>query len=260
MKLSLLIWVFSLFAEAYVPNTRMILSRTVENSGSGGYQIEKEVKFSNPEIPVLKESWNLENERTLRLTVVPVGPKPAPKLTILWSGGQRHLLLGGTKETTRPSAENAERLFHFRTTDNFVQYLHQQSILQATSGNLDLARLNRAQGVVTWGLGKITEEGSDRLAPYLWIEQDRFVIRKVRFASKSELTADSFQVYAKGLHYPDVVTLAWDDQKVRLTTQSVSQKKFTPPFFQASQIEDSQEFMRLMAKWPVVSDFYKRFR
>lgn len=260
MKLIPLLICVGMWAQAYVPNTRMILQRTVENSGSGAYQIEKEIKFSNPEIPTLRETWQLENERTIRLTVTPVGVRPAPKLTILIAGGQKHVLNAGHKESTRIPVENAERMFHFRGTDNFVQYLNNIEVLNSTAGNLDLARLNRSQGVVNYGLGRPTEAGSDSTVPYIWIEQDRFVIRKVRFESKAEVMADQFQSYAKGLNYPDLVTVSWNDQKVRMTTLSVSLKKFTPQTFQSAQLEDSKDFNAAFAKWSVVSEFYKRFR
>ncbi len=260
MKPVLFALLFGLSAQAYVPTTRMILQRCVENSGTGSYQIEKEVRFSNPEIPAFREIWQIENERTLRLTVTPVGVQPAPKLTILYSGGQKHVLYGQQKETTRIPYENAERIFHFRGTDNLVQYLNNLQILTGTAGNLDLARLNRSQGVINYGLGKPTEAGSDKLAPYLWIEQDRFIVRKLRFDSKAELVADQFQSYSKGLQYPGQISITWGDQKARTTTSSVVLRKFTPQTFQSSQIEDSQNFNSSMSRWSAVLEFYKRFR
>lgn len=246
-------------AFAYIPPTRMILQRTTDNSGDGAYQIEKEVNFNNPEIPVFKETWQLESERLLRLTVTPVG-MPSAKLTILYAGGQKHVQYGTQKETTRIPFENAERIFHFRTPDNFIQYLNNIGVLTTTAGNLDLAKLSRSQGVVNYGLGKQTEAGSSSLAPYLWIEQDRFVVRKVRFESGAELTADLFQTYAKGLYHPSLINVDWADQKVRITTNSVVLKKFTPQTFQSNQLEDSQNFNTSFSKWSQVLEFYKRFR
>lgn len=245
---------------AYIPPTRMILQRTTDNSGEGAYQIEKEVNFNNPEIPVFKETWQLESEKLLRLTVTPVGVQPAPKLTILYAGGQKHVQYGSKKETTRIPLEHAERLFHFRTPDNFILYLNNLGVLTTSSGNLDLAKLSRSQGVVNYGLGKPTEAGSSSNEPYLWIEQDRFVVRKLRFESGAELTADQFQNYAKGLYHPSLVNVTWGDQKVRISTNNVSLKKFPAPTFQAAKLEDSQNFNTSFSKWSQVLEFYKRFR
>ena len=109
-------------AYAYVPPTRMILQRTVENAGDGTYQIEKEVHFSNPDIPTFRGIWQVENERAMKLTVIPVGVQPAPKLTILYTGVQKEILYGAKKETTRVPTENVERLFHFpsNTLDKII--------------------------------------------------------------------------------------------------------------------------------------------
>ena len=55
---------------AYIPPTRIILSRVSENAGNGTYIIEQEVQMSVGIEPIyLKETWVVENERTLRLTV-----------------------------------------------------------------------------------------------------------------------------------------------------------------------------------------------
>lgn len=265
MKLISVLLLFSVQVFAYIPPTRIILEKTVENSGSAAYQIEKEVRFSNPEIPNLKETWYIENDRTMRLTVTPLVPaQPGvvqPKFTALYLGNVKYVLWGANKEAGKISDEMTEKLFHFRRTDNFVQYLNQLHILTASQGNLDLARLNRSQGVVNFGLGKPTEEGSKMLAPYLWIDQDAFLIRKIRYDDSAEMTANLYQVFPKGLSYPMLTTLTWGDQKVRVNTLSVSMiKKFQPTVFQANQLEDSKPFQQNFSRWNAVIEFYKRFR
>ena len=265
MKLISILLLVSAQAFAYIPPTRTILEKTVENTGSAAYQIEKEVRFSNPEIPSLKETWYIENDRTMRLTVTPlVAAQPGviqPKFTALYLGGVKYVMWGANKEAGKVSEEMTERLFHFRRTENLVQYLYQLHILNVAQGNLDFARLNRSQGVVNFGLGKPTEEGSKSLAPYIWIDQDGFVIRKIRFDDNAEMTANLYQVFPKGLSYPMLTTLTWGDQKVRVNTISVSMiKKFQPTVFQATQLEDSKPFQQNFAKWNAVIEFYKRFR
>lgn len=255
-------------ASAYIPSTRVILEKTVENSGSASYQIEREVRFSNAEIPTLKETWYIENDRTMRLTVVPIsGPITTQlgltnaKLTILYLNGTRYTFTGTSKESSKVPEEMLERLFHFRRTDHFAQLLAQLRVLSGTQGNLDLAKLNRSQGVVNFGIGRPTEEGNKPVSPYIWIEQDAFVIRKLRFSDEAEVTASQYQIYPKGLLYPGLMNLSWADQKVKLATSNVIMtKKFQPTVFQVSSLEDSRAFQTGFSRWNAVTEFYQRFR
>lgn len=260
---------YSPLAFAYIPPTRVILEKTVENAGTASYQIEKEVRFSNSEIPTLKETWYVENDRTMRLTVTPIMPTPPgavlPKLTVLYINGIKHMMSGGSKETSKISDEMAEKLFHFRRTESFIQYLNQLHILNSSlsspQGNLELSRLNRSQGVVTFGIGRAGEEGRKGVSPYVWIEQDTFTLKRIRFSENTEMTANNYQAFPKGLNYPMVVNINWTDQKVRINTLSVSMiKKFQPTIFQSAQLEDSRLFQQNLSRWNAVIEFYKRFR
>ncbi len=260
MKVILTLVLWALTAQAYIPPTRTILQKTVENSGRASYKIVKEVRFSNSELPTLKETWLIQNERTFRLTVSPQGIPSAPQLDILYVGGQKYIMSQGHRESFKIPLEHAERPFHYRRTENFVQYLHSLQILSGVTGHLDLARLNRSQGVVNYGLGRPTEANDDRLAPYLWIEQDQFVIRKIRFNSKTELMASRYQKQPRQLVHPNLIVVSWDDQKARVSTLSVSTAKPTAKDFQSSQLADSRAFFETTSHWNSIVEFYKRFR
>ena len=261
MKLSILLSLFlTLPVFAYIPPTKVILEKTVENAGTTAYQIEKEIRFSNPEIPVLKETWYIENDRAMRLTVSPA-TGAGPRLTILYTGNAKTILISGSRTSTRILDEMSERFFHFHRTENFIQALSALHILTTTQGNLDLARLNRSQGVVNFGIGHPTDEGAKASSPYIWIDQDAFVIRKIRFNEDTELLANNYQIFPKGLNYPMITRLDWDQEKVKMTTLSVTMvKKFPPTVFQPTALEDSSAFLTSMSRWKPVSEFYSRFR
>lgn len=247
------------FVHAYVPPTRMILERLTDNSGNGGYELVKEVRLDSTVPLIFKEVWKIENERNLRLTVTPI-QSSAPALNILYTGGQKILINGRNREVSKMPLEMSERIFHFRTVDYIAAYLTNLQVLTSALGNLDLAHLNRAQGVVNYGLGKKTEADSSSLAPYIWIEQDRFVVRKVRYDSDIEMTADHFNSYAKGLTHPSDIGIKWKNMTARLRTLSVTSKKWPAPTFQSSTLEDSQKFLQNSLQDPVALDFYTRFR
>ncbi len=265
MKLISFILFCGVLANAYVPPTRAILEKTVENSGTASYQIEKEIRFSNPEIPALKETWYVANNKTIRLTVTPLAPAPAgtvnPKYTALYVAGVKYTLSGTSKETGKVPEEMPEQFFHFKRVDSLAQHLNKLGVLNSTQGNLDLARLNRSQGVINFGLGKPGEEGTKGTAPYVWIEQDAFVVKRVRFSQDTEMTANNYQIFPKGLNYPMVTNLTWADQKVRMNTLSVTMvKAFPPTVFQSANLEDSKDFQANFSRWNAVMEFYKRFR
>ncbi len=249
---------------AYIPPTRVILEKVSDNAGKAFYQVERNVRFSNPEIPILHESWSVESERALRLTVTPItraGDAPLPKLTFLYVKGLKYWNSNGSKVTGKISDEMLERFFHFKHSENLIQLLKQLGIISTAQGNLDLARLNRSQGVVTYGIGRPTDAGSRPTSPYLWVGQDTFLIRKIRFSENTELIANDYENFPKGLSYPMILHLNWSDQKVKMNTLSVSLvKKFKPTVFQSSQLEDIRPFENAFSRWSEVIEFYKRFR
>ncbi|MFN8845977.1 MAG: hypothetical protein ACK5V3_04285 [Bdellovibrionales bacterium] len=256
--LSVLIFI-CVHASAYIPPTRMILDKVSDNSGKSGYEIVKEVRI-NSSVPItFREVWQIENERTLKVSVTPVD-SPSASLHILYVGGQKIVLTEKGRETTKMPAELTERIFHFRTMENLAAYLSNLQILTHSTGHLDLARLNRAQGVVNYGLGKKSDSESSSIHPYLWIEQDRFVIRKLRYESGVELTADQFVVHPKGLTHPEVMNLTWNKKSARIKTLSVTAKKWTPQSFQPNSVQSSQSFLQSSMTDPLVQEFYTRFR
>ena len=248
------------FSSAYIPPTRVIFQKLTENSGAGGYEIVKEVHFNNPEAFPLKETWKIENERMFKVTVEPLSAAKKGKMQILYVNGQKAIISNQKKEISKLPIEHAERLFHFRNVENLAAYFTNLQVLSGASGNLDLARLNRAQGVITYGLGKKTAENSNSLLPYLWIEQDRFVIRKVRFENGTEVLTEAFQTYPKGLYHPQEINLKWADKSARIKTISVTLKKWPADTFQIKTLEDSQNFVSDQLVDATSQEFYKRFR
>lgn len=254
--------VFSFFfstAMAYIPPTRMLLEKLTDNSGKTGYEIVKEVRI-NATVPLIyKEVWQIENERTLRVTISPADAK-SPTMQILYVGGQKIIVNGKNRETRKMPIELTERVFHFRSAENLAAYLANLQILSSAIGNLDFARLNRSQGVVNYGLGKKSDSEASQLYPYLWIEQDRFVVRKLRYESGVEITADGYVSHPKGLYHPESISLMWGDSAARVRTLSVISKKWPPQTFQSSSLENSQSFLQTALSNPKAAEFYSRFR
>jgi hypothetical protein len=231
---------FLIPAVAYIPPARMILERTAENAGSGSYTIEQEVQFPNgPEPLVVKETWTIENDRSMRVTVTGLREqKDSLRLQILYAGGQRWIMRdGGRKESGPIPADFAERFFHWRTLDTAIMQLTALKIVPASALQKkplprrasdfkneipDYVRLSRSAGVVSWAFGLPASPSGAELTPGLWIEQDQFVIRKVRLPSQAEIIAENYTIYPRGLQFPKVRHMHWGTHSASIRVLSIT--------------------------------------
>lgn len=259
---------------AALPPARMIFQRTVDHSGSGTYVIEQEVQLPNgPEPLSLKETWVINDDRTMRVTVSALRePKDSVRLQILYAEGQRWILKGGQKSSGAIPADLTERPFHLRTLESAGTYFTNLKILPPRAldkkplarrsedikrESEDFVRLARIGGVVAWAFGTPTPPQGAAM-PGLWIEQDQFVIRKIRFSSEAEVAADLFTSYTRGLQFPKLRTLSWGGNTVSLRVLSVSGKG---PTLSLSSLDTPWRIQGLEpATQSVVEEFYTRFR
>lgn len=276
LSLTLSVW-------AYIPPSKMILQRTVENSGSGVYAIDQEVQFSNgTDTLSWREIWLVENERTMRLTVAP-SKEQSDKLKIqyVYNGGQKWSLGPSKKsESQKISEDFVERWFHFRHAENFQNALLQNKIISEVPKSLpapkkgkttdepkyepeNFVRLARSQNVVTYAFGETTPTQEEKLLPGLWIEQDLFLIRKIRWPNQAEITADDHAPYAKGLHFPKTRVLKWGPNTVTMKVLNVVPRKGNMNnFFQPQSLDYMTTFEGIQSSplKPMIEEFYTRFR
>jgi hypothetical protein len=253
-------------ASAFVPRGLLILGRTVENAGKGSYQIELEVQFPNGQENLsLKETWQIDNENNLRLTVVGMKDwRDKVLFSELVNGGSKQTASGSSRITT----EFLERYFHYRSVDNLAQSLIQMKIAPPAlltpkaiqvkkPGDFqaeNFVRLARAGGVVNYAFGAAAEGEQ----PGLWIEQDAFVLRKLRLPTSVEMTAERYAQFGRGLQYPRARTVRWGTSSVQIQTLNVvaKNKEAIKPF-------KPENNLSLLAGQPaelLVTEFYQRFR
>lgn len=269
MKTLLFCVFFSLFSFAYLPPLRMILERTSENAGSGVYSIETEVFFTDgPNEASVKESWLVENERSLRLTVIGLKDLKGLKLTYLYENGLKWAMKGQKRESQSAPPELLERWHHIRNADALNNFLLSNKIIpefkkdkqSKTVYEESLVHLGRTEGVVNYAIG---ENNKDSLLPKLWIEQDFFVIRKLRLPSQVELEFENYKSYSKGLNYPKHKWIRWGQNKVSVNTLSVVPKtgnlaaQFNP---QSLDVNNQSEILYNHPLKNLLEEFYTRFR
>lgn len=269
-----------LAAWAYVPPTRMILSRVSENAGTGTYTIEQEVQMSVGIEPIyLKETWVVENERNMRLTVTGTKDlKDLVRLQYIYVGGQKWQYKNGKKESEKIPDDFIERYFHFRNSENLIASLQTLKVLPNPLSRKKtiskkgeefkyeqepFVRLSRAEGGISYAFGTPTPVDQKELLPGLWVEQDQFTVRKIRFPSQAEVTAENYAPFARGLNFPKLRTLQWNQNTVTIRLLNVSAKGSAgSQAFQPSTLDVPYTMRSLpnASAQTLIEEFYSRFR
>nr|BFD61195.1 hypothetical protein CKG001_33020 [Bdellovibrio sp. CKG001]BFD68867.1 hypothetical protein HAGR004_38890 [Bdellovibrio sp. HAGR004] len=267
-------------AVAYILPTRTILQKTSENAGSGIYAIEQEVQFTSGEETVMvKETWLVDSDRTMRLTVT--GGKDLQssfKLQFLYNGGQKWSMVDGQRKGEKLPEEFLERFLNMRNPEIFANALAHFKIvptnafhkkpLPKTANEIKhepehWVRLSRTGGVVNYALGAPTPVEQEAGSPGIWIQQDEFVVRKLRLPSQVEMSANNYNNFARGLSYPRSRTIRWGNNTVTIRLISASARPQTAvALFQPSSLDTNLKWdgiADLPAK-DVITEFYKRFR
>lgn len=269
-----------MLASAFILPTRTILQKTSENAGSGIYAIEQEVQFANGDDTIhLRETWLIDSDRTMRVTVT--GTKELQnsfRLQFLYTGGQRWTVVNNNRKSEKAPDDFLEKYLNFRNAEIFANSLTHMKILPggafnkkplAKSGNdykyepESWVRYSRTGGVPNYAFGTPTPADEKSNLPGLWIEQDQFVVRKIRLPSQVEMTADNYNQFAKGLNYPRTRTVRWGNNTVTIRLISASARPATainqlqPNSLDVSMKVDGLE--KLPAKDAII-EFYSRFR
>lgn len=270
-------------ASAYIPPAKMILSRLAENNGNGVYQIEQEVQLiAGSETLVIRETWISAGEKGVRLIAVGQNElKDKFYHQALYSGGLKWVIENNQegrpqKESQKIPLEMSERPFHIRSTESLVQwltsleilpnnFLQQRPYLKEKESFVYLKepylRLGRASGSVAYVFGAAPTEDPNKNLPGLWVEQDLFYFRKIRWPSQSELTVEEFGNYPKSLIYPKTKTLRWGNQLAQMQTLSVVAKSPNSQPLQLLNLDLGRvNTPEGLIQKNILVEFYKRFR
>ncbi len=286
-------------ATAAIPNSRTIVTRLAKNSGRGVYVVDQEVRFSGPEGLVLRERWLVQNAESMRLTVQ--GEKSGEfRYDALYRDGRRTsttpaLLFSTDPTKTEPGkdprtlnvgADFFEPYLYFRSSAKFLEYFVRSKILPPSANSKERAkigniatykpvpevgvRLGRTSGVVAWVFGEPTPVDGKTSFPGAWIEQDTFLLRKLRLLSQAEMTLGEHAAAGAGLKLARERVIVWqsNDPSVLepraatikvLSVKNLPEKSLAPQFLSASISASDLKAARLPDA-AVAREFYSRFR
>lgn len=266
--------------QGYIPRSQTIASRLAQTHGKGAYTIEQDVQFRiGAETIVLRERWTILDSDSMRVTVsLPSSGKSTGEnvhFEALYESNKRILTnpANGEITTAALSPEFIEPFFHARGGRSFLNMLVRskivppsfiserpkvQKIEQVTHTPEPLVRLGRTSGVVTWIFGEPSRTDGPA-SPAAWIEQDAFLLRRLRFPSEAEVFADKYSTYARELQLPRERSLNWKGGSANIRLVSVR----SIPNNQAANALNSKTTPLKPGRlpdYPQIKEFYTRFR
>ncbi len=301
-KIALLLIMFALSsflfgaypASAALPSSKTIVSRMAKQNGRGVYVIEQEVQFLNAAEGnnLVKERWIIQNAEVMRLIVSKPGSNGKSsdiRWDALYRDGRRLASLIDTA-TAEPkssliSPEFLEPFLYIRSSTKFFDYFIKNKILPPTAAKATArianistykptpepaVRLGREAGAIAWAFGEPTPVGSTQQNPGAWIEQDAFLLRKIRLPQQTEMLMSGHAPAGAGFKLPRERTITWRaaDQAVDRTLSAsikvISVKNFPEgslaPQLQPGSITAAEAKVAHLPDDPVVKEFYARFR
>lgn len=225
---------------AYIPPYWMIMSRVTENHGKGLYAIDQDVIFPSENGPIIiNERWTVLNEDQLRVEVT--GRREFSNqinLVFIYDQNRKHFIGDdGQKKSMRTPHEFFEPVFHFRQSKEIKPYLVAQKIVPTETLRSEphkfsnknphpaeetYVRLGRLAGVVNYIVGLATLPNSATKSPGLWIEQDQFNIRQIRYPSQLQITAPTYSTFSQGFQFPKERDVSFNNVNIKIVTNSVT--------------------------------------
>ena len=217
----------------------------------------------------------VESDESMKLLVQgPKDNKDLLQMNLVFKQDQR---LGpdlGIHASKKIDAEMFERWFHFRNTERFSKQLVDAKMISAdvftpapikTLKDINNdpdhnVRLSRTGGTIAYAIGAPTTASQEVPNPGLWIEQDFFLIRKLRLPSTAEITAEKYSPFARGLSFPRHRTVKWGPQTVTITVLSVVGRNKDSWNQFPTKLALKKDKLKESPFAPVVEDFYERFR
>ncbi len=241
---------------AYLPTTEYILSRSAENAPRVPLAVEYAVQFENgPHQYSTRETWVFADNGQMKFKV-----SQGFQLDISYTGAERAFNDKQGRKTQKLSAEYLERLHFLKTPDSYVRIMNEQGVSRERIQN---PHLSRGAGVVNYGFFERAplvngQKVNEALYPGLWIEQDQFLFRQMRFRTQALFQVDDYLQVGK-FFFPKQKTIIWGKNTVRIKTISVVEKKNLRP--QDLQIDTTLDMSTVPPEIkPTVLEFYSRFR
>lgn len=272
MKIFTLCFLLTIPASAYVPRANTIIEKMVLNNGSGEYKIAREVTLTSAQKEFkIRELWTIAYGDKMRLEVSSLDSLNPWSFVILFSESKRSTLSSlKSPKTFNKSREFIEPLHHDRSSRSLTHRLIRLGFVPDWLPNAPaptvqdnktvmtpepFVRLEPVGGSVSYAIGTTSSGLGGQNQPQLWIEQDSFLISKMRLGSKAEFTNSDYQSFPGGLKLPGEQIIVWDNSTAKIKLLSVERTKTSPQNWSLNGVRSE-----LLPSDPLIKEFYSRFR
>ncbi|MFZ3231821.1 MAG: hypothetical protein WA160_16565 [Pseudobdellovibrio sp.] len=230
------------------------LTKAVALSGNQIFSVDQDVIFKgDSEDYLIKENWLIEGDKNLILTATGQGAlKDLFHVVIFYNSKNKTIMQGKNKLTSNVTTDFFERFLSIRSLTSFKNYLSDLTIAKTI-------RLSRVAGSPGLAIG---EPSTNSLKPQIWLDQETFQIRKIRFPSETEVSFDDYAAYDK-ITYPKTKTITWGHQTALIKVRQVTTKvKANLANFYPQKLDQPSE-INLSSKGQLgltIQEFYTRFR
>jgi len=254
------LFVFSLLSAStgwtFVLPLDFVVKKSVGKTGRTSISIDQEVTFKiGKDTLKTQENWLIEGDRNLKVSANGLEPyKENVKVNSLFNSKQKTQVLGKTKSQTPVGNDFYQRLMFIRSADSFMQYIRELGISEKT-------RLSKAEGRICIAIGEASD--GDSKSPQIWIDQDDFLIRKIRMPSGTEINLSDYVKVTDDFWIAKTQTIKWAGATATIKVKNFSVKNAaTIAQFYPQNFDQPTElaFNEASSIAQVVEDFYKRFR
>lgn len=259
----------SVFTHAYLLEYDTIMSRTADNHGKGGYQIQQSISWSEDGAPMeIVETWTVLSESKMHLRLEGAGRlKNRVRGEFDYDGRKKRFKdTNGQVISQRLPPTFSPVFFHFRSSRAMRERL--VSLKMAPPESLqnrpplkvtekpdyqpqDFVSLKRVGGTITFGIG-------NKETPSLYIEQDQFVVTQVQFPQGPIVLAENYKEFPGQFHYPQDITYTIGNNKFTMKLKKVTYLGRSPKA-EAFQLSKNAPALQL-ADETMAKEFYNTFR
>lgn len=240
---------------SYIPPIGFILEKSAKTTGKEIFSIDQDVIFNVlGEEVIIKENWLVEGDKNLKLSAYGQGSlKQNVSIHTVYNSKVKTQFLGSTRQSVALTTDFFQKYFFIRSAGSFTSYLSDLSILPEV-------RLSRVDGRIGYAIGKPTET---RYHPQIWIDQEEFMVRKIRLPSETEVELSDFHEVKPGFQIARTQKITWGGVTATVKVMKVTPKPkeslnaFYPQYLDTPTVLN---FTEASAMTEVITNFYKRFR
>ncbi len=258
-------------ARSYIPRSKTIVRKMTLNNGKKQYRILRKVLLqSENKQTEVREKWLIADSDQMKLEVSSLNLNRPWKFVIVYGPRDRKTLTSRKKtKSFKRSREFLEPLFHERNSGKLMKRLISLDFMPSWIWNSPPPNFSNNQtsltpepfiflepleGAVNYSIGT-NQTTSGGPGPRLWVEQDSFVIRKIRLGSKTELLNGPFQSFSDGLKLPGRQSLSWNKGVAHITLLKVEKVNIRKKDWALEQTDQEP-----LPSDPLIKEFYSRFR